>query len=129
MRDAYFITTITSLRPIWPGQTVLRTLGVTSLALESPPLLNAILAFAAKHINAVSLSASRENTSMMPVSFPDTFQQRAMKFLAREIHELAIAENSRTSVGVEHYVSRNRSNAVLATMLVLCNVETVWPGQ
>jgi hypothetical protein len=66
---------------------------------------------------------------MMPVSFSDTFQQRAMKLLAREIHELATTEASWTSVGVEKVVNRNRSNAVLATMLVLCNVETVWPGQ
>jgi hypothetical protein len=102
---------------------------IIPLALESPPLLNAILAFAAKHINAVSFSAPRDNTSMMPVSFSDTFQQRAMKLLAREIHELATTEASWTSVGVEKVVNRNRSNAVLATMLVLCNVETVWPGQ
>jgi len=101
---------------------------IIPLALESPPLLNAILAFAAKHMNAVSFSASREITSMMPVSLPDTFQQRAMKLLAREIHELAIAGTSRTPVDVEKYVTRNRSNAILATMLVLCNVETVWPG-
>jgi hypothetical protein len=102
---------------------------IIPLALESPPLLNAILAFAAKHINAVSFSASRETTSMMPISFPDTFQQRAMNLLAREIRELATAEASRTSVGVEKFVNRNRSNAILATMLVLCNVETVWPGR
>jgi hypothetical protein len=102
---------------------------IIPLALESPPLLNAILAFAAKHINAVSFSASRESTSMMPVSFPEAFQQRAMKLLAREIHDLATAEASRSSVGMQKYVTRNRSNAILATMLVLCNVETVWPGQ
>jgi hypothetical protein len=86
------------------------------------------LAFAAKHLNAVSFSNSAENTSLMPFSFPDTFQQRAMKLLAREIQELARAEPTWTSSSATNHVSRNRSNAILATMLVLCNVETVWPG-
>jgi hypothetical protein len=99
------------------------------LALESPPLLNAILTFAAKHINAVSLSASRETTSTSLVSFSDTFQQKAMKLLAREIQEFAREKDSQVSTGIRKDVSQNRSNAILATMLVLCNVETVWPGQ
>lgn len=102
---------------------------IIPLALESPPLLNAILAFAAKHINAVSFSASRESTSVMPVSFPDSFQQRAMNLLAREIQKFTTEKSSRASVDMHKDVTRNRSNAILATMLVLCNVETVWPGQ
>ena len=101
---------------------------IIPLALESPPLLNAILAFAAKHINAVSLSASRKSASIMPVSFPDNFQQKAVKHLAREIKEFAIERDSQASFGTPKDASRNRSNAILATMLVLCNVETVWPG-
>jgi hypothetical protein len=102
---------------------------IIPLALESPPLLNAILAFAAKHINAISLSASRDTTSIMPISFPDTFQLKAMKLLAREIQEFAREKDSQASTGIHKNDSRNRSNAILATMLVLCNVETVWPGQ
>jgi len=102
---------------------------IIPLALESPPLLNAILAFAAKHINAVSFSASRESTLVMPVSSPDSFQQRAMNLLAREIQKFTTEKSSCASVDMHKYVIRNRSNAILATMLVLCNVETVWPGQ
>jgi len=36
-------------------------------------------------------------------------------------------KNSRASGGIRKDVTRNCSNAILATMLVLCNVETVWP--
>jgi len=101
---------------------------IIPLALDSPPLLNAILAFAAKHINAVSLSASRNSTSVMPVACPDRFQQKAVKLLAQEIKEFATERGSRASSDIRKDVSRNHSNAILATMLVLCNVETVWPG-
>jgi hypothetical protein len=100
---------------------------IIPLALESPPLLNAILAFAAKHLNAVSLSASRETISIMPIS-PDIFQQKALKLLAREIQELSRDKDSVTS-GIRKDLNQNRPNAILATILVLCNVETVWPGQ
>jgi hypothetical protein len=48
---------------------------IIPLALESSPLLNAILAFAAKHINALSFSASRDSTSMIPVS-PEIFSSK-----------------------------------------------------
>ena len=102
---------------------------IIPLALESPALLNAILAFAAKHLNAVSFSKLRENTSMMPVSSTDSFQQQAVKLLAREIQEFAAARSCHTLDIVGRDGSQNRSNAILATMLVLCNVETVWPGQ
>lgn len=61
---------------------------ILPVALESPPLLNAILAFAAKHLNTVSLSASREITSIIPIH-SDNFQQKVLKLLAREIQELA----------------------------------------
>jgi hypothetical protein len=102
---------------------------IIPLALVSPPLLNAILAFAAKHINAVTLSTLQESTSVIPVILPETFQQRAMNLLAREIQELAAAEIPQTSSTWDQKAFANRSNSILATMLVLCNVETVWPGQ
>ena len=101
---------------------------IIPLALESPPLLNAILAFAAKHINAVSMSGSKKSTAMMPISYPERFQQKAVKLLAREIQEFAAGKDFQASSNTSKDISRNRSNAILATMLVLCNVETVWPG-
>ena len=101
---------------------------IIPLALESPPLLNAILAFAAKHINAVSMSGSKERTAIMPVSYPERFQQKAVKLLAREIQEFAARKDFQASSTTSQNISRNRLNAILATMLVLCNVETVWPG-
>lgn len=87
----------------------------------------AIFAFAAKHFNAILLSASRETTSIMPIS-SDIFQQKALKLLAREIQEFAKEKDS-VSLGIQKCLNQNRSNVILATMLVLCNVETVWPGQ
>jgi hypothetical protein len=102
---------------------------IIPLALESPPLLNAILAFAAKHMNAISFSTSSENTSIIPVSFPGRFQQQAVTLLAREIQDFATEKHSGNSVETGRNLSGNRSNAILATMLVLCNVETVWPGE
>jgi hypothetical protein len=101
---------------------------IIPLALESPPLLNAILGFAAKHINAVSLSTSRKSMSIMPFTYPDKFQQKAVKLLAQEIKKFATETGSQVSSDIRRDVSRNRKNAILATMLVLCNVETVWPG-
>jgi Fungal specific transcription factor domain len=102
---------------------------IIPLALESPPLLNALLAFAAKHINAVSFSASKDSMSVMPVSLPERFQQKAIRLLAREIQDLATQKDSQTSLDTIRCSSQQRSNAILATMLVLCNVETVWPGK
>ncbi|KAE9372745.1 hypothetical protein N431DRAFT_457438 [Stipitochalara longipes BDJ] len=100
---------------------------IIPLALESPPLLNAILAFAAKHINAISMSASKESTAIMHICCHERFQQKAVKLLAREIQEFATERDFRASSNIPKDISHNRSNAILATMLVLCNVETVWP--
>lgn len=102
---------------------------IIPMALESPPLMNAILAFAAKHINAVSFSALKQKNAVLPTLTPGLFQQKAMMLLAQEVKDLADQKGSPTSVGVTKGVSLSRSNAIMATMLVLCNVETVWPGQ
>lgn len=102
---------------------------IIPLALESPPLLNAILAFAAKHMNALSLSASRDSASIASLTFHDLFQQKAMKLLAQEIQDFTAERDPQASFELPKNASRNRSNTILATMLVLCNVETVWPGR
>jgi hypothetical protein len=102
---------------------------IIPLALESPHLLNAILAFAAKHIKAVSMPASKDITAFIPISYPERFQQKAVTLLAREIQEFATERDCQPPSNTTKGISRNRSNAILATMLVLCNVETVWPGE
>lgn len=98
------------------------------LALHSPPLLNAILAFAAKHLNAVAYSHSGGSTSIAPARVSDKFQQQAMKLLARDIKQFATTHVSHPASSANDGTSRAHRNALLATMLVLCNVETVWPG-
>lgn len=102
---------------------------IIPLALQSPPLLNAILAFAAKHLNAITFSNSRETTSIAPARLSDKFQQHAMKLLAQEIRQFATMDLSHSPTNANEEVSRTHRNALLATMLVLCNVETVWPGK
>jgi hypothetical protein len=101
---------------------------IIPLAFQSPPLLNAILAFAAKHMNALASSEMGKLASIVPSRTSDILQERAMVLLAQEIRKMAMAGNAVPSTGsnVAHETNRN---ALLATMLVLCNVETVWPGK
>lgn len=97
------------------------------MALQSPALLSSILAFAAKHIDAIKFSNSIAPIS--PGSLSSTLQQRAVKLLAQEVHDLSKNTSSRNCLIASNENSWNRTNAILATMLVLCNVETVWPGK
>ena len=100
---------------------------IIPLALQSPPLLSSILAFAAKHINAVTFSNLGGTASSAAVSLSTAFQQQAVKLLAQELREFAKMNVPQTSLIVHNKATWDRSNAILATMLVLCNVETVWP--
>ena len=102
---------------------------IIPLALQSPPLLNAVLAFAAKHINAVAFANTGESTSIMLAPPSDKFHQQAMKLLAQEVRKFATKDISQPFSNVGEAASQNLKNALLATMLVLCNVETVWPGE
>jgi hypothetical protein len=101
---------------------------IIPLALQSPPLLSSILAFAAKHINAITFSKSGESASSVSDSLSTTHQQQAIKLLAQEVHEFSKTDISHSALAMNKNVNWNRSNAILAAMLVLCNVETVWPG-
>jgi hypothetical protein len=100
---------------------------IIPLALQSPPLMLSILAFAAKHMGAIGFSKSEGSGT--PDSLSNTLQQHAMRLLAQEVHDFTNSDPSRDVLHVGRDVSRSRSNAILATMLVLCNVETVWPGE
>ena len=102
---------------------------IIPMAFQSPPLLNAVLAFAAKHINAVTLANKGESTAVVLAPLSDKFQERAMKLLAQEVHKFATRDVSQPLSNVSEEASYNHRNALLATMLVLCNVETVWPGE
>lgn len=101
---------------------------IIPLALQSPPLLSSILAFAAKHINAIAFSKSGEGASSGPDSLSTALQQQAIKLLAQEVHEFAKMDVLHAALAMNKNANWNRSNAILAAMLVLCNVETVWPG-
>jgi hypothetical protein len=102
---------------------------IIPLALQSPPLLNAVLAFGAKHINAVAFANTGEGTSIVLAPPSDKFQLQAMKLLAQEVRKFATKDISQPFSNVSKEASQNHRNALLATMLVLCNVETVWPGE
>jgi len=99
---------------------------IIPMALQSPPLLYSILAFASKHLNAMMITSPREGFSNAVFSSTNNFQERAVKLLAREILEINLSQNSATS---NKNLSTTRSNVILATMLVLTNVETVYPGR
>ena len=100
---------------------------IIPMAFQSPALLSAILAFAAKHIDAIKFSNQSKPISNMPSTQVSVLQQRAMKLLAQEVQDLTRTTNSGGILETKS-VLWNRTNAILATMLVLANVETVWPG-
>lgn len=99
---------------------------IIPMAFQSPALLSAILAFAAKHIDAIKFSNQSKTVSNMPSTQVNVLQQRAMKLLAQEVQDLTRTTNS-GGIFETKSVLWNRTNAILATMLVLANVETVWP--
>lgn len=97
------------------------------MALQSPSLLVSVLTFAAKHIDAIRFHGHSGTIAIAPQSQAGILQHRAMKLLAQEVHDFASSGNSGTAPQARG--SWGRSNAILATMLVLANVETVWPGK
>jgi hypothetical protein len=102
---------------------------IMPMALHSAPLLYSTLAFASKHLNAMRRSTSTDvnNKFTNPQSYH--FQVQAMRLLAIEIENFMLTQKY-----AEESLSNQQSpatsvNEILATMLVLTNVETVWPGQ
>lgn len=93
-----------------------------------------VLAFAAKHMNALSLPRSAISIDSIGPTVPaggpfsSHFEQRATTLLAQEVQSLTKVESSAHTTPANTIISLNRSNAILASMLVLCNVETIWPG-
>jgi hypothetical protein len=107
---------------------------VIPLAHQYPHLMASILAFAAKHLHAItsprSVAAGSDNhRTIMSAPSSNQFQQRATNLLAQEVQNLMAIDCSSSATGASSSFSQTRSNAILATMLVLCNVETVWPGE
>lgn len=96
------------------------------MAIQSPPLLFSILAFAAKHMSAMATSASAHDIASEAGRYSRRFGRRALELLAQELRP---SSNDDISASIIHGKRRNSSNAILAAMLVLCNVETVWPGK
>jgi hypothetical protein len=98
------------------------------MALQSPVLLSSVLAFAAKHIDAIRSHGHSATIASIPNSQAAILQHRAMKLLAQEVHAFTRTADSGTALQANK-VPRDRSNAILATMLVLVNIETVWSGK
>jgi len=96
---------------------------IMPMVLKSPALLNAVLAFASKHISAIANSNANLELSRNEFGQSNVFMQQALNLLAVELQPL-LSSIDRLEVGAQDCV-----NQVLATMLVLINVETVWPGQ
>lgn len=97
-----------------------------SLALQSTPLLLSMLAFAAEHLSSVMLqscSSFKEDLTRRAHNYRDS----ALTLLASDLRSTTLISASLDSI--DRGISRNEIvNPVLASMLMLCNMETIRPG-
>lgn len=99
-----------------------------SMALQSTPLLLSILAFAAEHLASATLSSclALKNDLIMRAK---AYGNSALSLLASDMRSTAITFKSLTS-DEKIMASRHEvANAILASMLILCNMETVRPSK
>ena len=101
---------------------------IIPMAMESPLVLLSVLAFAAKHISAMAQSALLEAESSRAADYSRMYGNQALQLLAQELRPLTSLDQTRSSASLVDSHARSRYNSLLATMLVLCNVETVRPG-
>jgi hypothetical protein len=102
---------------------------IIPMALQFPLVLNSILAFAAKHISAMSSSPPTDTLSRIAAGYSEVYGNQALRLLVQELQPLAAA----TPGDLSHYLADGHTiewyNSLLAAILVLCNVETVRPGE
>jgi hypothetical protein len=101
---------------------------IIPMAMESPLVLLSILTFAAKHVSAMAQSALLEEESRRAADYSRMYGNQALKLLAQELRPLTSLHQAGSSTSLVDSHTRRHYNSLLATMLVLCNVETVRPG-
>jgi len=98
------------------------------MAMESPLVLLSILTFAAKHVSTMAHSALLKDESSRAAQYSRMYGNQALKLLAQELRPLTLDDQNGLAASRLDTQARRRHNTLLATMLVLCNVETVRPG-
>jgi hypothetical protein len=98
------------------------------MAIESPLVLLSILTFAAKHVSTMAHSALLMDESSRAAQYSRMYGSQALKLLAQELRPLTLDDQNGSAASRLDTQARRRHNTLLATMLVLCNVETVRPG-
>ncbi|KAK0119258.1 hypothetical protein ONS96_012317 [Cadophora gregata f. sp. sojae] len=96
-----------------------------SLALQSTPLLLSVLAFAAEHLFSVTFSncsALKEDLKRRAHDYRDL----ALGLLASDMRSTSIAPESLKHIKDE-FCRKDIVNSILASMLMLCNMETIRP--
>jgi hypothetical protein len=101
---------------------------IIPMAMESPLVLLSILTFASKHMSAMAQSALLEAESRTAADYSRMYGNQVIKLLAQELRPLTSSDQAGSSTSLVDSHARRRYNSLLATMLVLCNVETVRPG-
>lgn len=99
-----------------------------SMALQSTPLLLSILAFAAEHLSSATLSscaALKKDLTMRAKNYGDS----ALSLLTSDMRSAAIMSESLIATEGGLIPHNEVANSVLASMLILCNMETVRPGK
>lgn len=96
------------------------------MALQSPSLLISILALAAEHLSVVSNQDDVLGRTLTSRSM--AYRDRALQLLAVDMRSDAVAPAAKL-LSESEVMHRNQvANSLLASMLVLCNMETVRPG-
>jgi hypothetical protein len=102
---------------------------IVPMAIESPLVLLSVLTFAAKHVSAMAQFASLDEESRKAAEYSRMYGNQTLKLLAQELRLLTSADQTKSSTSLLGTQASQRYNSLLATMLVLCNVETVRPGE
>lgn len=99
---------------------------IMSMALQSKPLLNSVLAFAAEHLSAVlpENAPLRSDVTHRAKKYRDV----ALGLLTSDMRSAAITSDAESSIESGVGNRNELANSVLASMLVLCNMETIRPG-
>jgi hypothetical protein len=99
---------------------------IMPMALHSTPLLVSVLAFAAEHLSAL---LPDDQISGNPYSRrQNAYRDRALRLLASDMRSDAITSGVIPTSETTLSYRNNITNSVLASILVLCNLETVRPG-
>ncbi|PVH85793.1 hypothetical protein DL98DRAFT_37483 [Cadophora sp. DSE1049] len=98
-----------------------------SLALQSTPLLLSILAFAAEHLSSVTLSSCSALKKDLTIR-AHNYRDSALSLLASDMRSTTIMpEALKPREGAAAVTRSETVNSVLASMLMLCNMETIHP--